>query len=211
MSIIKLSNICKKYDENTVLDNFSLDIEKGDYVCVMGKSGAGKSTLLNIIGLLEKADSGDIEICGKKNPAFRSKIGENLLRNHISYMFQNYGLVENETVQENLKIGTRYLKISKEEENRKILEALEFVGLADYQNKKVYKLSGGEQQRIAIARIMLKPSDIVLADEPTGSLDGENQEIILSLLKKLNDEGKTIVVVTHSPIVEKSAKRCIRL
>ena len=108
MAIISLSNICKKYDENIIFDNYSLDIEEGEFVSIMGKSGAGKSTLLNIIGLLEKPDSGDIVINGVKNPKFQSSTGIKLLRHHISYLFQNYGLVENETVEQNLKIGTRY-------------------------------------------------------------------------------------------------------
>ena len=211
MAIISLSNICKKYDENIIFDNYSLDIEQGEFVSIMGKSGAGKSTLLNIIGLLEKPDSGDIVINGVKNPKFQSSTGTKLLRHHISYLFQNYGLVENETVEQNLKVGTRYLKLKKDEENKKISEALEFVGLQGYEKKKVYKLSGGEQQRVAIARVMLKPSEIILADEPTGSLDSENRDMVLSLLTQLNKQGKTVVVVTHDPNVEQSAKRCIKL
>lgn len=211
MAIISLSNICKKYDENIIFDNYSLDIEQGEFVSIMGKSGAGKSTLLNIIGLLEKPDSGDIVINGVKNPKFQSSTGTKLLRHHISYLFQNYGLVENETVEQNLKVGTRYLKLKKEQENKKISEALEFVGLQGYEKKKVYKLSGGEQQRVAIARVMLKPSEIILADEPTGSLDSENRDMVLSLLTQLNKQGKTIVVVTHDPNVEQYAKRCIKL
>lgn len=211
MAIISLSNICKKYDENIIFDNYSLDIEEGEFVSIMGKSGAGKSTLLNIIGLLEKPDSGDIVINGVKNPKFQSSTGIKLLRHHISYLFQNYGLVENETVEQNLKIGTRYLKLKKDEENKKISEALEFVGLQGYEKKKVYKLSGGEQQRVAIARVMLKPSEIILADEPTGSLDSENRDMVLSLLTQLNKQGKTVVVVTHDPNVEQYSKRCIKL
>lgn len=211
MAIIKIEKLCKKFDDDVVFDNFSLEVEKGDYVCITGKSGAGKSTLLNIIGLLEAPDSGSIEINGIKNPKFQSAAGTKLLREHISYLFQNYGLVETDSVEENLKIGTKYLKLKSGEEKEKIKQALEFVGLSGCEKKKAYKLSGGEQQRVALARILLKPSEIILADEPTGSLDKENQATVLSLLKKLNESGKTIVVVTHSDEVKQSAKKCINI
>ncbi|MEE0930027.1 MAG: ATP-binding cassette domain-containing protein, partial [Acutalibacteraceae bacterium] len=185
MAIISLSNICKKYDENIIFDNYSLDIEQGEFVSIMGKSGAGKSTLLNIIGLLEKPDSGDIVINGVKNPKFQSSTGTKLLRHHISYLFQNYGLVENETVEQNLKVGTRYLKLKKEQENKKISEALEFVGLQGYEKKKVYKLSGGEQQKCAIAKVLLTKPKILLLDEPTKGLDAYYKNNLVSLILKL--------------------------
>lgn len=211
MSIVKLSNISKSYGSNVIFNDYSLEIEKGEFVIITGKSGAGKSTLLNIIGLLDKADSGDAEICGIKNPFFQSKEGNKLLRYHISYLFQNYGLIEDETVIKNLEVGTKYLKLSKEQKKQKINEALKSVGLENYENKKVFQLSGGEQQRVAVARIMLKPSELILADEPTGSLDVENRDVILSLLKSLNESGKTVVVVTHDKDIEKCATRCIRI
>lgn len=146
-----------------------------------------------------------------KNPFFQSKEGNKLLRYHISYLFQNYGLIEDETVIKNLEVGTKYLKLSKEQKKQKINEALKSVGLENYENKKVFQLSGGEQQRVAVARIMLKPSELILADEPTGSLDVENRDVILSLLKSLNESGKTVVVVTHDKDIEKCATRCIRI
>lgn len=211
LSIVKLSNISKSYGSNVIFNDYSLEIEKGEFVIITGKSGAGKSTLLNIIGLLDKADSGDVEICGIKNPFFQSKEGNKLLRYHISYLFQNYGLIEDETVIKNLEVGTKYLKLSKEQKKQKINEALKSVGLENYENKKVFQLSGGEQQRVAVARIMLKPSELILADEPTGSLDVENRDVILSLLKSLNENGKTVVVVTHDKDIEKYATRCIRI
>ncbi|HHZ06334.1 MAG TPA: putative bacteriocin export ABC transporter [Clostridiales bacterium] len=211
MSIISLNDICKKFDENIIFDNFNLEIEQGEFVSIMGKSGKGKTTLLNIIGLLEKSDSGDLKILDVKNPTFQSAKGIKLLRYHISYLFQNYGLVESGTVKYNLKMATHYLKYNKTEEEQKIDEALETVGLSGFKNKKVYKLSGGEQQRVAIAKVMLKPSEIILADEPTGSLDADNRDIILKLLIDLNKRGRTIIVVTHDPQVEKCASRQIKL
>lgn len=211
MTIIKLENICKKYDEKTIFDKFSLEIDQGEFISIMGSSGAGKSTLLNIIGLLEKADSGNVIINGYKNPSMYNSNGRTLLRNHLAYLFQNYGLIENESVFDNLLISIRFIKISKSEKKQRIYNALAQVGLAGVQNKKVYKLSGGEQQRIAIAKIILKESDIILADEPTGSLDENNKKEVLKLLKSFNEEGKTVVVVTHDPEVGKCAKRNITI
>lgn len=212
MSIISLKNINKSYGNRILFKDFNLDIEKGELVSIMGPSGKGKSTLLNMIGLLEKVDSGDIVIEGIKNPKINSKEGVKLLRNKISYLFQNYGLIEEKTVFENLKIGTKFLKLNKDKEKIMMVEALETVELSkDILDQKIYHLSGGEQQRVALAKIILKPSEIILADEPTGSLDEKNRDSILNILKNINKKGKTIVVVTHDPKVEECATRRIRL
>ena len=211
MNIITLKDICKKYDDKIIFDNFNLEIPKGDFVSIIGESGAGKSTLLNIIGLLENADSGDLIINNIKNPKLSRKSGVLLLRNNISYLFQNYGLIDNETVLENLLISLHFIHKSKKEKKIKISEALKKVGLNGYENKKIYKLSGGEQQRVALAKIILKPCDIILADEPTGSLDENNKLDVLHILQEFNEEGKTVVVVTHDSVVAKCSKRNIIL
>lgn len=211
MSAVELKNICKKYGDREIFKNFNLTVEEGDFVSIMGVSGAGKSTLLNIIGMLEKADSGDIEIFGIKNPTFNSSSGVKLLRHNISYLFQNYGLVESESVLYNLKIATKYLKCSKAEEKIKIAKALEKVGLSGFEKKKVYQLSGGEQQRVAMAKIILKSSKLILADEPTGSLDSANRKDVLELLNEINQNGSTVIVVTHDPIVDEYATVRIKL
>ncbi|CAG7840610.1 bacteriocin ABC transporter ATP-binding protein [Clostridium novyi B str. ATCC 27606] len=211
MDTISLKNITKKFGNKVIFKNFNLNIKKGDFVSIMGPSGTGKSTLLNIIGLLESKDSGDIKILDYLNPKFNSKEGVYLLRKEISYLFQNYGLVENKTVNYNLKMATHFLKLSKNEENKKIKDALSKVGLENIENEKVYSLSGGEQQRVALAKIILKPSSIILADEPTGSLDEKNRDIVLKILKKFNEDGKTIIVVTHDPIVGEVATTKIKL
>lgn len=207
MSIVSLKNINKKFDNKVIFKDFNLEVDEGEFLCIKGVSGAGKSTLLNIIGMLEKPDSGTLEIDGIKNPRFNSARGIGLLRNTISYLFQNYGLIEEETVIYNLKVTTHYLHYSKEERNKKIAEALEKVGLMGYEKKKVYQLSGGEQQRVAMAKILLKPSKLVLADEPTGSLDGANRDEILGLLQEMNKNGRTIIVVTHDPQVDAYATK----
>ncbi len=211
MSIINLNNICKKFGEKVIFDNFSLNIDKGDFVVITGTSGKGKTTLLNIIGLIEQTDSGDIEICGTKNPKYTDKHGSKLLREQISYLFQNYGLIEEQTVYYNMKIATRFLDYKHNDEKNIISEALKKVGLSNYERKKIYQLSGGEQQRVALARIFVKPSKIILADEPTGSLDKENRDIVMNILKVLNDEGKTIVMVTHDLEIASFGNKVITL
>lgn len=197
--IIELKNINKNYGNKCLFRGLDFSIKKGEMIAITGVSGSGKSTLLNIIGLIDKPDSGEVSICGNKNPYDKEKIKLNLFRNNIGYLFQNYALVDNYTVSKNLDIALEYVK-GKDKKKLKE-EALDKVGLLDKLNNKVFELSGGEQQRVALARLMLKENDIILADEPTGSLDEDNKDIILKLLKKLNDEGKTIVIVTHDKVV----------
>ena len=198
MGIIELCNISKKYGEKVVFKDFNLSVQKGDFISIIGKSGSGKSTLLNIIGIIEKPDSGSTCICGIENPSIDSRKGRILLRNHISYLFQNYGLIEDRSVEYNIRLVERLRKHSKSMQGLpNIGEALERVGLNGFERKKIYQLSGGEQQRVAIAKILVKPTDIILADEPTGSLDPINRDLILSLLMELNKTGKTVLMVTH--------------
>lgn len=211
MPVIKLVDICKKYDDKVIFDNLNLEIKGGEFVSIVGESGAGKSTLLNIIGLLETADSGDIIIHNVKNPKLQKRSGSILLRNNIAYLFQNYGLIDNETVLENLMISLRFKQMSRKDKITKAEKALENVGLSGLGRKKVYKLSGGEQQRVALAKVMLKPCDIILADEPTGSLDDDNKNAVLDILKKFNEEGKTVIVVTHDTVVAECAKRNVKI
>lgn len=211
MSIIQLKNINKKYGTKMIFDNFSLEIQTGEFVAITGYSGCGKSTLLNIIGLLEDFDSGELIIDGDINVRPNSNFANKILREKIGYLFQNFALVDDETVQYNLKFALKYLNGSKKEKRYKMGKALAQVGLKGYSDRKVYELSGGEQQRVAIARIMLKPSKIILADEPTGSLDEKNRDIVMHLLKILNSQGKTIVLVTHDKLVAQQCGRVIPL
>jgi len=190
--IVKLTDVSKSYNKSKVLDQFNLEINKGDFVIVTGESGCGKSTLLNIIGLLDKADSGSVEIYGEKSIKPFSKKAEKILRDKIGYLFQNFALIENESVYDNLSF---VLKGGLKKE--KIHEALKTVHLEEYMDKKVYQCSGGEQQRIAIARLMLKKCELILADEPTGSLDEKNKNKVMELLCYLHEQGKTIILVTH--------------
>lgn len=177
--VIELKNINKNYGNKYLFKNLNFSIKKGEMIAITGASGSGKSTLLNIIGLIDKPNSGEVSICGNKNPYDKEKIKLNLFRNNIGYLFQNYALVDNYTVSKNLDIALEYVK-GKDKKKLKE-EALDKVGLLDKLNNKVFELSGGEQQRVALARLILKENDIILADEPTGSLDEDNKAIILSI------------------------------
>ena len=207
----KLNNINKSYNGLKVLDNLNLEIKQGELVAVVGKSGIGKTTLLNIMGLLEKIDSGKLEILDYNISNLSLKKREKFFRYDISYLFQNFALIDNETIGENLDIALMYSKLDKNEKNQAKINALKEVGLNMPLNKKIYKLSGGEQQRVALARVLLKPSKIILADEPTGSLDTITRDSIIDIIKKINKLGKTIIIVTHDKNVAKECTRIIYL
>lgn len=208
MTIVELKNVSKSYGDKNVLNNLSVKIEEGTFNVIMGASGSGKSTILNIIGLLDKATSGDVILFGQKNIRPFSMKAEQMLKNKIGYLFQNFALIENEIVVNNLKLALENVRGNKKE---KISEALKEVGLEGYENKKIFKCSGGEQQRVAIARLLLKPCELILADEPTGSLDIKNREIVVKLLKNMQELGKTIIVVSHDPFFEEIADNVIDL
>lgn len=211
MSILKLSNITKKYGDNIILNDFSMEVKKGDFIAITGPSGCGKSTLLNIIGLIEPFNSGTYEIFELKNPKVDSSESIHLLRDKISYLFQNFALVNDRTVRYNLDMALYFSKLSSKEKNTLITETLTSLGLVEFENKKIFQLSGGEQQRVALARIMLKPSELILADEPTGSLDMGNRDNIMNILIDLNKKGKTVIIVTHDLNIVKCAKKVIFL
>ena len=206
--MIELTAITKRYGDKVIFDNFSMKVEEGEMIAVTGKSGCGKSTLLNIIGLLEKVDNGQVCIDGISNITPQGMIATKLIREEIGYLFQNFALVDEESVNYNLKLALKYVKGNK---MHIIEKALEEVGLSGYGNKKIYQLSGGEQQRVALARIIVKPSKIILADEPTGSLDEQNRDIVLNMLRKMQQQGKTIVIVTHDNYIADKCDRVISL
>lgn len=211
MTDIILSDISKKFGDKTLFENFSLTIESGEFLAITGESGAGKTTLLNMMGLLDRPDSGTVILCSHKNPTFSSRAAVDLRRHYISYLFQNYGLVDTETVESNMRIATHFKAISKKKERSLIADTLEQVGLPGYEKRKVYTLSGGEQQRVALAKVIAKSPQIIFADEPTGSLDEKNRSYVMGILRELNHQGKTIVVVTHDSFVAQCAGRHIHL
>lgn len=189
--MIKIKGVTKAFGEKVLFRDMSLKIPDGSFIVFAGKSGCGKTTLLNMIGGLEKPDSGqiivdDMDIYKKKNMTayFTFKVG---------FLFQNFALVEDRSVYKNLQLVQK-----KARTDRTIDDILDELGILDKKDEPVYKLSGGEQQRVALARLMYKQCDIILADEPTGSLDNENAEAVMTILHRLNEQGKTIIVVTHS-------------
>ncbi len=190
---IKVKDLCKSFGNLTLFDHLTLEIPEKEITCIYGTSGCGKTTLLDIIGFIESYQSGKILYDGKqvKNKASQRK----MLRDNIGFIFQDFGLIENESIINNLKIVKKIKKMPhKEKKIKKVLNSLQ---LDMDLNRKVYELSGGEQQRLAIAKIILKDPDLILADEPTASLDLGNKEIILNLLKQFSEEGKTVIIVTH--------------
>ena len=211
MEIINIKNLTKKYKEHMILNTFDLRINEGEMIAITGKSGSGKTTLLNIIGLIEEYDKGDYYFYDHLNIKPNSKLATEMIRNHINYLFQNFALIDDDSILNNLLIGLEFKNLSKSEKLSEIQIALEKVGIDKDVKTKISALSGGEQQRVAIARTILKEGNLILADEPTGSLDEENKEIVMSLLKELNNEGKTIIIVTHDPYVADQCDRIIPL
>lgn len=209
--IIELKNITKSFGENIVLKDFNLSVEKGSMLAIIGESGCGKTTLMNIMGLLEDFQKGTLKINNNIFIPNSRKIKTPLLRNTISYLFQNFALIDNQTVSYNLDIALKYMKKSKKEKEIIKSKALKEVSLSNMLNRKIYQLSGGEQQRVAIARAIIKPSEIILADEPTGSLDEKNKINTVDFLKLLNQRGKTIIIVTHDLLIAESCSKVIEL
>jgi putative ABC transport system ATP-binding protein len=202
--MIEIKNVTKSFEEKLLFSDFSLTIENGDFVIFSGPSGCGKTTLLNMIGAIEKIERGSILVDGIDISIKKNHLG--YFRTKIGFLFQNFALVDNKTVKENLKMIRKDCKT-----DLTIEEVLRIVGLEDKTNKKIYTLSGGEQQRIALARLMLKKCDIILADEPTGSLDKNNAAVVINILKQLNKEGKTIILVTHDDEIKKQGSRVVNL
>ncbi len=209
--IIKLKQITKCFENNKLFENLDMTFNEGEMTAITGQSGCGKSTLLNIIGLLEKPDNGYVEINGKEIKKYAPKIIRKILSKEITYLFQNYALIDNETVEYNLLIALKFTKLTKKEKQKNIIETLKKLGLDGLEKRKIYTLSGGQQQRVAIGRAILKPSNIILADEPTGSLDEENKWIIFNLLLELNEQGKTVIMVTHDHELVEKCSRIINL
>lgn len=207
--MIELKNITKHYDTKTIFDYFNLIIEKNELVAIEENSGSGKSTLLNIMGLLEEVDDGEIII--NHHSISNKKDALLLMRYDIGYMFQNNALVDDYTVKENPNIVLKYSRFNKKEKVNAVKQALTTVGLEGYENRKIYSLSGGEAQRIAFCKLLLKNPKIVLCDEPTGSLDETNTKMMMNLLLEYHHNGTTVVIVTHDLDVAKLCERVIHI
>ena len=206
MNILELKNVNKSYDGRKIIDNLTISIPENSLVAITGKSGSGKSTILNMIGLLESIDRGSIKINGNNIPNINSSKATMLRRKTINYLFQSYALISDITVWDNLMIAMEFLDLSKKEKNDEIDKVLRDLDIFILKNKKVNTLSGGEQQRVALARCILKPGNLILADEPTGSLDPKMAEIVFELIKYLRDKyNKTVIIVTHDILLANKA------
>ena len=202
--MINVENLCKSFGDKVLFTDLSFTADAGEFVVITGRSGCGKTTLLNILGGLESPDSGTVLIDGKS--ISDRKFRRVFYSDTVGFLFQNFALVENKTVRQNLE-----MVMKKHRSGVSVEEALKAVGIADKAEAKVYTLSGGEQQRVALARLIFKRCSLILADEPTGSLDSENEDEVLRILHSFCDMGKTVITVTHSTKIISMEKRVIRL
>jgi len=211
--MLEVKNASKIYGEGlarvVALDNVSLEVEIGNFIAVMGPSGSGKSTLLNIIGGLDQLSSGEVILDGNRIDGYDENALVEIRRGKIAYVFQQYHLMSSLTALENVLMPLIFAGDGKNEKDA--LDILKRVGLEKRANHKPCQLSGGEQQRVAIARTLVTSPSLILADEPTGNMDQKTGNEILELFKELNEEGRSIVMVTHSPDIAKHAKEIVNL
>lgn len=213
--ILNLQNIFKDYLQDKlvvpVLKDVSFQVEEGEYVAIMGPSGSGKTTLMNIIGCLDKATSGTYELAGQDVSNLKDKELSDLRLREIGFVFQSFHLMPRESAAENVSLPLSYAGVKKKERRERAKKALERVGLGERIDFKPTQLSGGQKQRVAIARAIVNNPKILLADEPTGALDQKSGAQVMELFQKLNEEGVTIVMITHDPKIAAHAKRVIRI
>ena len=213
-TVIALKNISKIYEgppQVKAIDKLTLEIQEGDLVSIVGQSGSGKSTLLNMIGLLDTVTEGTVEIEGQDISNLSDNELSKFRGEKIGFIFQSFFLLPGLTAQENVAEGLLYQGIKREERLKKAAEVLEDVGLGDRITHQPTELSGGQQQRVAIARALVQDPAFILADEPTGNLDKESGMNILNILKGLNKQGKTVVMITHNQEHAKKFKKVITL
>ena len=208
MDILTLNGISKIYGDLKALDNINLNVEEGEWLSIMGPSGSGKTTLMNIIGCMDKPSLGKIDLAGQDISKLSSKELTVVRRDTIGLVFQQFHLVNYLTALENVMMAQYYHSMPDEEE---AMEALESVGLKERAKHLPNQLSGGEQQRVCIARALINHPKLLLADEPTGNLDEKNELLVMEIFEKLHNTGSTIIVVTHDPEVADQAERMVVL
>ena len=216
MGFIELENIKKIYNPNTTLEvqalkNINLKIEKGDFCSILGVSGSGKSTLLYLLGCIDKPTSGIYKLEGKDVSNLSEKELAKIRNEKIGFVLQDFGLIEEETVIENIMVPFLFSSKNNKNIRFKIEKILKDLDIFDLQNKKVNLLSGGQRQRVAIARALIIEPEIILADEPTGSLDTDTSNNIMNIFKNLNKEVKTIIIVTHNLELAKETNKCYKI
>lgn len=206
--MIQLQAVSKRFEERTVFEEMSLTFEFGKVYALIGTSGSGKTTLMNMMGKLEPYE-GDILYRGKNLKEYRTS---DFFRYELGYLFQNFGLIENQTIEENLKLGLIGTKLNKTQQRQKEKEALERVGLSYLKlDKRIFELSGGEAQRVSLAKVILKNPPFILADEPTASIDPSTAQLIMEILLSLKKENRLIVIATHNPTIWEMADVVISL
>ena len=213
--MIRLENINKLYEGDTykiqALQDITLTIGEGEFVSIMGRSGSGKTTLLNIIGFLDTATSGTFLFGGKDVSHISSKNLWRYRRENIGFVFQNFALIDNNTVLENVILPLQAMNVSRREAVKKADHLLDRMGIAEMKHKYPSQISGGQKQRVAIARALVADPKIILADEPTGALDADTAEEIMQIFQEIHAQGKTVVIVTHDDKIAAKTNRLIRL
>ncbi|MFT5385371.1 MAG: putative ABC transport system ATP-binding protein [Saprospiraceae bacterium] len=213
--MIKLENLSKVYRtdeiETTALNEISFEINKGEFVSIMGPSGCGKSTLLNVLGMLDNPESGHYHFLGQEIGQLNRKGRSKIRTKHIGFVFQNFNLIDELTVFENVELPLIYSKVPAKERKERVDEICERMGIGHRSSHFPQQLSGGQQQRVAVARALVNKPDLILADEPTGNLDSSNGNEVMELLCELNDAGTTIIMVTHSAHDASYSSRIINL
>ncbi len=213
--MLKLHNLTRVYQtedvETSALNNVNIEIAQGEFVAIMGPSGCGKSTLLNTIGMLDSPTSGDYIFNGENVAGYSEKQLSVIRKHSIGFIFQNFNLIDELTVAENIELALIYHKIPAAERKAKVEKVMDKVGIAHRAKHLPSQLSGGQQQRVAVARAVVGDQKMILADEPTGNLDSAHGQEVMEMLQALNDEGTTIVMVTHSPAHADYARRTINL
>lgn len=207
--MITIKGLEKRFDDRVVLSDINLTFEPGKIYALVGQSGSGKTTLLNIMAKLETYDSGQVIYRDRELGQVRS---QDYFRNHLGYLFQNFGLLENESISINLDLGLVGQKLTKTERLTCQKEALDQVNLAYLDlNQKIYALSGGEAQRVALAKVLLKNPSLILADEPTAALDPKNSDEVMSILEGFRQPDRLIIIATHNPLIWERADLVIRM
>ena len=207
--MIKIHQLTKTFGDRTVFSDLNLNFDAGKVYALIGNSGCGKTTLLNMVAKIEPYDQGSIQYKGKD---LRKIKPTNYFRNELGYLFQNFGLIDNKTVSENLDLGLIGHKLDKQKKRETKEEVLDRVGLSYIQlDQKVYELSGGEAQRVALAKIILKDPPLILADELTAALDPETSQEIMDLLLTLKNKERLIIIATHNPTIWKQADQVVSL
>ncbi len=213
--MIRTANLVKVFRtdevETTALNQVNLEVADGEFVAIMGPSGCGKSTLLNILGLLDNPSSGELFFLKEEVAKYNERRRTNLRKQNIGFVFQSFNLIDELTVYENVELPLLYLKVSAAERKQRVEEALERMQISHRRKHFPQQLSGGQQQRVAVARAVIAKPKLILADEPTGNLDSANGEEVMNLLTQLNNEGTTIIMVTHSASDAEKAHRIIHL